>query len=430
MARMTGSGPGAALAGVLFPSRRRADAFAAVVDGVRPASTPEQHVLAGLALELRTIPVQRTGEMDPEFRSRLRQRLVAVATVQGGGAGLGTSVTEANGQVDAHVSVPETRSPSARDGLADDTGPRDRHPRARHKRLRRVGRRALVGAVALATVTGIVGVGAASAAALPGDVLYGVKRTVESARLALTRSDLDRGHLELALAERRLSEVDSLLRAETGSEGFSGRLTPATTALVGEGLTDMDSSTREGASLLLEVHEQQGIARPVADLELFAREQRTHLEALLPALPPAVRPNAGASLALLDRLLSRAGGMLGETGTRGQGDGKQACSPPCSQDDAAPAGQSDLPSATPLPTAGLPGGGSDPTGPGLDDQVGPQQDQTQGTDGSIDKLIDDLLGGGKDASAPSPEPTSATGTNSLSDLVNKTLPDTDQGTGP
>jgi len=63
------------------PGNRRANEFAALLD--RPARTddPELAPYVALAGALRAVPV--TAGPSPEFRTALRQRLVAVATVQG-----------------------------------------------------------------------------------------------------------------------------------------------------------------------------------------------------------------------------------------------------------------------------------------------------------------------------------------------------------
>jgi hypothetical protein len=58
----------------------------------------------------------------------------------------------------------------------------------------------------------------ASAQALPNDVLYPVKRTIEQARLALAADGAHSGELRLAFAAERLKEVERLIEAGRGSE--------------------------------------------------------------------------------------------------------------------------------------------------------------------------------------------------------------------
>ena len=52
---------------------------------------------------------------------------------------------------------------------------------------------------------------AAECGALPGDALYGLKRTAESVDVSLSGSDLDKGHAQLVDAQKRVEEIDALL---------------------------------------------------------------------------------------------------------------------------------------------------------------------------------------------------------------------------
>lgn len=64
----------------------------------------------------------------------------------------------------------------------------------------------------VALLAGTVGVAYASGEALPGDSLYGVKRGLERAALALTASGTGDTRLLLKFADRRLGEADELLQ--------------------------------------------------------------------------------------------------------------------------------------------------------------------------------------------------------------------------
>lgn len=59
---------------------------------------------------------------------------------------------------------------------------------------------------------------AASGDALPGDVLYGVKRAAERVDLALRRSPAAKAHLHLTFANRRLAELGALLDRQRAGE--------------------------------------------------------------------------------------------------------------------------------------------------------------------------------------------------------------------
>jgi hypothetical protein len=101
--------------------------------------------------------------------------------------------------------------------------------------LRRTARRKTVGLVprfaagflAVALVAVVLGTGAvaASGLALPGDPLYGLKRTVENVRLQSAGSPAQRADLQQEFAQRRLDEANQLLSA--GREGkveFTGTI--------------------------------------------------------------------------------------------------------------------------------------------------------------------------------------------------------------
>ena len=66
--------------------------------------------------------------------------------------------------------------------------------------------------IAVALLAGTVGVAYASGEALPGDSLYGVKRGLERAALALSASGAGDTRLLLQFADRRLGEADELLQ--------------------------------------------------------------------------------------------------------------------------------------------------------------------------------------------------------------------------
>jgi len=84
-------------------------------------------------------------------------------------------------------------------------------------------------AVALAVlafvVAGTGGVVAASAQSLPGDALYGVKRTVEQTQLLFTLDEDSRSQLQGEFDERRVEEVQTVtLQKRTARVEFGGRV--------------------------------------------------------------------------------------------------------------------------------------------------------------------------------------------------------------
>ncbi len=79
----------------------------------------------------------------------------------------------------------------------------------------------LAAVLAVAT-TGLLGVVTAVADnSLPGEPLYGVKRGVEQARIAVTLDGAENTRLQLQLAERRLEEAQRLIDQDRVAEGLS-----------------------------------------------------------------------------------------------------------------------------------------------------------------------------------------------------------------
>lgn len=136
---------------------------------------------------------------------------------------------------------------------------------------------------------GSAGVAAAAQHALPGEALYGVKRTTESLRLALAGSPAEEARVHLALAEERLEEI----RDGLGTLG---------TDPVVDTLDDMDHSSVEGADLVIEAI--AGGADPALfdELMAFTTRQRTGLVDIYDQLPIEARPFADSSLELLRRI--------------------------------------------------------------------------------------------------------------------------------
>src|SRR3954452_7492792 len=158
----------------LSPTKRRAEQFADLLERDARTDDPGLAPLVALGTALRSAAVTDDGPA-PEFRSALRQPLVAVATVQG---------------------VGETASVTTR--VRESAGA-----------WRVQGRVALVagGAAAVAAVAG-VSIGASRS--LPGDAFYGLKQASESVQLATARGDEAKGKKHLDFARARLSEVKSL----------------------------------------------------------------------------------------------------------------------------------------------------------------------------------------------------------------------------
>jgi hypothetical protein len=183
----------------------------------------------------------------PQFRADLRARLVATAEQDGIGA-----------------TAPQ---PSRRAPLFSRT-------RAR-------------GAILVGLAAGtlfVSGMSAASGNALPGDPLYPVKRSTESARLTLASSDVERGQLYLDFARTRLTEAQSLGGHRPGLSGT---------------LDEMDSETRAGVKLLTQTAQERHDRIGLDVIDAFLARQRAGLD----RLGDSVRLRQ--SLALLDEIAQR-----------------------------------------------------------------------------------------------------------------------------
>lgn len=252
-------------------SHRRADEFAQLLESGVRGDDPVTGPLLTVADALRELPGADAPR--PEFRAALRQRLVAVATVQGVGS---------------------TATPMQRAREAGSTW--------------RVQRRLTALAAGAAVVTGVTGVAVGASRALPGDAFYGVKRAAEGAQLAVTVGTEDRGKRHLEFARTRLHEAEALAGSSSSLVAPSGD-SPAIAAARAEGTThtkliadtlhEMDVQTRAGANDLFQSFRDSGSREPLQALNTFTREQYSRLQALVPALPAGDREQARASLTLL-----------------------------------------------------------------------------------------------------------------------------------
>ncbi len=211
-----------------FRRSAEAETFDAALRGVVPASDPQ---VADLLHTVATLQARTVDEPRPEFLGDLRSRLMAEA-----------------------ADVLEVRDPA---------------PVASSGTSRGV-RRRLAGVVAAAvTVAGGAGLVASSASALPGEVLYPVKRGTEQVQKSLRLSDSARGAFELEQASRRLSEVEAL--TERGD---------ARTDVVEKALTEFESVARSGTGRLLEAYADDQDESKVQQVDQFVASTAPTLEKL------------------------------------------------------------------------------------------------------------------------------------------------------
>lgn len=146
------------------------------------------------------------------------------------------------------------------------------------------------GAAALVLSGG--GVAAAAEQAMPGDILYPVKLVLEDVRVRVVRDDMAKGERHLGYAADRVREAR--LSVDEGDQDG------AATALAAA-----DDSTRAGAGLLLEAHQERGDELPLQRLAEFTVAQRRRITALLPHLNGPASDTARDALVVLNRIDAR-----------------------------------------------------------------------------------------------------------------------------
>nr|WP_225954462.1 DUF5667 domain-containing protein [Kibdelosporangium phytohabitans] len=139
--------------------------------------------------------------------------------------------------------------------------------------------------------------------ALPGDTLYGIKRTAEAASLGLTFGDASKALKHLEFANARIDEVETLAQRYTdpAEAPVGGYLTA---------LTDFDADASTASRQLIALA-TRGDVQQLDSLRIWAGQQNTRLSAVTPRLPGQVQTRATTSKQLLDKITDRAVTLLG-----------------------------------------------------------------------------------------------------------------------
>ena len=259
---------------------RRADEFDRLIASGERTDDPTDAPMLAVTTALRQVPTVPAPRA--EFRTQLRQRLVAVAAVQ----------------------VPEAEvSPVTKVREATRTW--------------RVQRRVMAAAAGAAVVTAVAGVGVGASRSVPGQPFYGVKKAAEGAQLATTFGTEARGKRHLEFARTRLSEVEALAAGRNSTLGAQRVLAARFVAdggsspLIMSTLRAMDAETRAGANDMFEAFGASGSTEPLRALSTFTTNQYADLVALLPKLPASVQGRAQTSLALLQLVHTDMAGLAG-----------------------------------------------------------------------------------------------------------------------
>lgn len=150
---------------------------------------------------------------------------------------------------------------------------------------------------ALVASAGTVGIVASSASAVPGEMLYPVKRSVESVELAIHRDDASRGSFQLRQASERLAEAREL-SAKGGSE-----------TLIAETLEDFASQAESGSTALFGDYTDNGEQKSVRTVNDFAIEATANLSSLSAQLPPGADDSFDAATAAISDLATQASSL-------------------------------------------------------------------------------------------------------------------------
>jgi hypothetical protein len=168
----------------------------------------------------------------------------------------------------------------------------------------RRGRFAVALAAALALVFALAGMSLLlSRDALPGDALYGVKRTGEAASLGLTFGDESKALKHLEFAAARVTEMETLAQRnpDPAAAPAGGYLTA---------LTDFDTDAALASRQLIALA-TTGDPRQLNTLRTWIGQQGTRLSALNSHLPQSARDRVQTSQQLLARIADRSAALLG-----------------------------------------------------------------------------------------------------------------------
>jgi hypothetical protein len=250
----------------LLASRRDAEDLQALLEGDRPSSDAARDRLQPLA-SLATALAPSQLAPSTEFVAGLRERLV----------------TEAAARVPAPVL------------------PTQRRKRPGSHRTRRG-----VAAVATLALLGGAGAAVASTRAVPGDDLYGLKRSIEHVQLSLARGDVGRGSELLEQAGARLGEAEAMAAGDRSTD-------PSTLSRLTTTLGEMATTDEQAVTDLTHAYDVSGDPAVLTLLDRQLSAQQSGLTDLISVLAPSVRGQASDLADELARLDAQVRALLGGT---------------------------------------------------------------------------------------------------------------------
>ncbi len=182
----------------------------------------------------------------------------------------------------------------------------------RHGRRTRFGtpsfaiRRRLAGATAaFVGAAGFVGMVGVSAEALPGEMLYPVKRGVENIELAFHNDDSSRGQYRLAQASERLAEARRLTNDNS----------PQARDQVAGVLDDFSAQAKDGSGAMFRVFDRNRSDEPITVVNDFSAAAAADLAILSSQVPSSAGDSFQNAADTVSQLLTTASTLCASCGT-------------------------------------------------------------------------------------------------------------------
>ena len=257
-------------------------------------------------------------------------------------------------------------------------------------------RRRIAGLTAAALASaGVIGLVSSSASAVPGEMLYPVKRSVESVQLALHQGDSSRGSYQLAQASERLAEAREL----------SDDQSPRSDALIASTLDDFSSQAESGSSALFADFGDNGKEKSIQKVNDFAAASAAELAKLSSVMPESADDSFASAAKTISDLAIEASSLcssctaadtqslvnavtaLAKDGAADDTKSTSSTKEPTSQSTTSSTGGS-----TPAPVSTVPQVTAEPI---LEPVTDPLIDGLLGDEGLVPNLLNGLLGGGQ-----------------------------------